>query len=429
MEPVLAYGTLAGTVALAVSRPRLGLRGLRITPGSAAVIGVVVLLLAGGLGPEDLLESARVQWRPLLTLTCVMIMTGVVIEAGVFDRVAAWIERRARVSTAGRAFTLVFGLATLTAALLNNDAAILLVTPLVVALTRRLYPGRPEVTVAFAFAVLLAPGVAPFVVSNPMNMIVAEAAGIGFNAYAATMLPISIAGAVVTYGVLRAVFRRALAVPAAPRSAPPLEAEVPVARPGQLPAAALLGAVFAAYPITAWLGGRIWMVALAGALASVLVAWRWQVAPVRKVLGHVSPDILLFLWGVFAVVAALRHVGVVGKLADVYAAAPAESGERLAIIGGVSALGSAVVDNHPMALLDLMALGTSGGPRPLLAALVGGDIGPRLLPIGSLAGLLWMDLLRKSGVKIETPTFVRVGALALVPTLVVSLALLWLLGP
>ena len=42
---------------------------------------------------------------------------------------------------------------------------------------------------AFAFAVFLAPGVAPFVISNPMNMIVAEYAGLGFNAYAAKMVP------------------------------------------------------------------------------------------------------------------------------------------------------------------------------------------------------------------------------------------------
>jgi hypothetical protein len=34
---------------------------------------------------------------------------------------------------------------------------------------------RPEITIAFA--VFVAPGIAPFIVSNPMNMIVAEYAG------------------------------------------------------------------------------------------------------------------------------------------------------------------------------------------------------------------------------------------------------------
>jgi arsenical pump membrane protein len=80
-----------------------------------------------------------------------------------------------------------------------------------------------------------------------------------------------------------------------------------------------------------------------------------------------------------------------------------------------------------MSILNMMALGAHGGSRPLLAALVGGDIGPRLLPIGSLAGLLWMDILRRSGVEISIGKFVRLGTLVLLPTLSVSLLLLRLL--
>ncbi len=93
----------------------------------------------------------------------------------------------------------------------------------------------------------------------------------------------------------------------------------------------------------------------------------------------------------------------------------------------VAAVGSALVDNHPMSILNMMALGANHGSRPLLAALVGGDIGPRLLPIGSLAGLLWMDLLRRSGVEISIGKFVKLGTIVLLPTLTVSLVVLWLL--
>lgn len=252
-----------------------------------------------------------------------MTMTGVVQEVGAFDRLALRIEASARRTSATAAFTLVFLLSVVTPALLNNDAAILLLTPLVVALTRRLYPDRPGVTEAFAFAVFLAPGVAPFVVSNPMNMIVAEFAGVGFNAYARVMAPIALAGAVVTYAILRLHFRRSLAGAAAERR-------------------------------------------------------------------------------------------------DVARVAPHPAG----LVGVVSSLGSALVDNHPMALLDMMALGGHRGTRPLLAALVGGDIGPRLLPIGSLAGLLWIDLLRRAGIEITIGRFLRLGTLVLLPTLTISLAML-----
>jgi arsenical pump membrane protein len=422
MEEAVAYSTLAVTVTLAVSRPRVGARELRFTPGTAALFGVTILLMAGLLGFDDMVASARIQWRPLLALTCIMVMTGVVQETGAFARLAYWLESHARATSARRLFGLVFLLSVVTPSLLNNDAAILLLTPLIVALTRRLYPGRPAVTEAFAFAVFLAPGVAPFVISNPMNMIVAEFAGIGFNHYAKVMLPISAAGALLAYAILRRHFGPVLGT----AEAAPGAAEAPTRHPAEGPAVALLLAVFLAYPVIAALGGQIFAVAVAGALGSLAIAWRYRVAPARKVLGHVSPDILVFLWGVFLVVVALRKVGVVGQLAALYGAAPVGSAREVGTVGVVAALGSAIVDNHPMSILNMMALGGQRGSRPLLAALVGGDIGPRLLPIGSLAGLLWMDILRRAGVEISIGRFVRLGALVLLPTLSVSLWLLWL---
>jgi len=423
MEEAIAYSTLALTVTLAVSRPRVGLRQLRFTPGIAALVGVTLLLLAGLLGFDDMITSARIQWRPLLALTCIMVMTGVVHEVGAFDRLAMRIEAAARRRSSTAAFTLVFLVSVVTPSLLNNDAAILLLTPLVVALARRLYPGRSKVTEAFAFVVFLAPGVAPFVVSNPMNMIVAEFAGVSFNAYAMVMVPIAIAGAIVTYAVLRLHFRPLLASVKAEARDVPLVARHPAERP----AVTLLLAVFAAYPIMATLGGPIWMVSLAGALGSIALARWYRVAPTRKLLAHVSPDILVFLWGVFLVVVGLRHVGVVDRLAALYHSAAEGGARQIGLVGVVSSLGSALVDNHPMSILNMMAIGEHGGSRSLLAALVGGDIGPRLLPIGSLAGLLWMDILRRAGVEVTVGRFLRLGALVLLPTLAVSLAMLCVL--
>ncbi len=418
----MAYSTLAVTVALAVSRPRVWRSRLRITPGIAAVLGVIALLLTQLLRADDLVTSARVQWRPLLALTSIMVMTGVVKEVGTFERLALRLEAHARHTSARRAFDVIFLASVVTPSLLNNDAAILLLTPVVIVLARRLYPGNPKVLEALVFAVFLAPGVAPFVISNPMNMIVAEFAGVGFNAYAATMLPISIVGAALTYVVLRFHYRKVLTAVAAPA----VTAEIPAPHRAERPATALMLVVFCSYPVMAALGGPIWSIAVAGALGCLVIARRYRVAPARQLAGHVSIDILAFLWGVFLVVAALRNVGLVDRLASLYDAQP-EGGRQLATVGVVAALGSAIVDNHPMSLLNMMALGSQGGSKPLLAALIGGDIGPRLLPIGSLAGLLWMDLLRRRGIEIGIGKFIKLGTLVLIPTLAVSLILLWLL--
>ena len=51
-------------------------------------------------------------------------------------------------------------------------------------------------------------------------------------------------------------------------------------------------------------------------------------------------------------------------------------------------------------------------------------MGPRLLPMGSLAGLLWMEMARRSGVEIRTIDFIRVGVTVTLPSLAVSLGVL-----
>jgi arsenical pump membrane protein len=78
-----------------------------------------------------------------------------------------------------------------------------------------------------------------------------------------------------------------------------------------------------------------------------------------------------------------------------------------------------------MSHLNMLALDSAGsGDTGVFAALVGGDLGPRLLPMGSLAGLLWLEMLRRQGVEIKLGQFMKVGAIVTVPALAASLAIL-----
>ena len=58
-----------------------------------------------------------------------------------------------------------------------------------------------------------------------------------------------------------------------------------------------------------------------------------------------------------------------------------------------------------------------------LAAMVGGDLGPRLFPLGSLAGLLWLESLRRQRVALPVIRFVTIGVVVTLPALVISLAI------
>jgi arsenical pump membrane protein len=112
-------------------------------------------------------------------------------------------------------------------------------------------------------------------------------------------------------------------------------------------------------------------------------------------------------------------------------ASPTGDTARIALIGVVSAMGSAVLNNHPMAILNALAIQGTGAwtHQQVLAALIGGDLGPRLLPMGSLAGLLWFDSLRRLDVHPGLVRFVRIGVAVTVPALAVSLAVVLLSPP
>ncbi|MBX3186490.1 MAG: hypothetical protein KF819_05715 [Labilithrix sp.] len=407
---VLTYSTVAVTLGLVVARPRIGPR-FRVTPAMAALAGVAVLAAFGSVRLGDLAWAGKTMWRPLLGIVAIMLMTGVARRVGVLDGLADVVFRRAEGSPK-KLFTLVFAFGALTAAVLNNDSAILLVTPLVVAAAKKRHP---TLVVPLAFAVFLSAGVAPLIVSNPMNMVVASYAGIGFNEYAARMILPAIAGGLVTFAVIRFLFREALA--SAPKevvtSAPPAK----LTGSQRVVLVALL-AVVLAYPIVSWFGGPVWIVAAAGAALLVVLGARAGHKPSAVVREEVHFDVLLFLVAVLVLSVGLRNVGVVDHLTRAYAgAAPAR-------VGMLSAMGSAVLNNHPMANLNMLALAGSADARAVLAALIGGDLGPRLFPMGSLAGLLWLEMLRRAGVVIPVRRFVFIGAAATIPTLVVCLAVL-----
>src|SRR5262245_17056879 len=143
-----------------------------------------------------------------------MTMTSAAERMKLLERLAAIIEPRTR-GPVRHAFRVTFVLSAVMSAVLSNDAAILLMTPTILVLLRTVYPKRhPKFMVAFAVAVFASAGVAPLVISNPMNLIFADHMGIGFNQYSITMIPIAIAGWVTTYLVLSWLFRGPLSDPA-----------------------------------------------------------------------------------------------------------------------------------------------------------------------------------------------------------------------
>ena len=238
------------------------------------------------------------------------------------------------------------------------------------------------------------------------------------------MLPISIGGWITAYAVLSAVFSKQLRL-AQPRVGS--TAEPRMLGPPAKQFLVMLMAAFGSFPLLSYVGAPVWTIPALSAAFGVWLCWHHHIARPLALAKTPSWEILVFLFCLFVMVLGLQNVGFVSFVKDLYASA-SDSSLKTAIIALVSAVGSAILNNHPMAILNMLALGDLSQSRlqNILAALIGGDLGPRLLPTGSLAGLLWLDALRKQGVDISAGFFIRVGVAVTLPALAVSMAILFL---
>src|SRR6266446_452975 len=127
------------TVGLVLSLPHTGI-GRRGSPAVAAAVGVAVLIATRIVSPVDLAAALEILWRPFLTILSIMLTTSVAQQLGILDYFAKLLELGPNRSV-GRVFRSVFIFSAATSALLNNDAAVLLLTPLIVGLVRPLLSG------------------------------------------------------------------------------------------------------------------------------------------------------------------------------------------------------------------------------------------------------------------------------------------------
>jgi arsenical pump membrane protein len=134
-----------------------------------------------------------------------------------------------------------------------------------------------------------------------------------------------------------------------------------------------------------------------------------------KILRGVSWDVLAFVLGIFVVVLGLRHAGLTEEIGrSLFHLASRGTAALTLGTSLIAAVASSIMNNHPTSYLMGWAIRDLAVPAAetkamVFAALIGGDLGPKMLPIGSLAALIWFRLLRDRGVRIPYSLYIRIG--------------------
>ncbi|MPY35169.1 arsenic transporter [Streptomyces adustus] len=397
---------LLAVLAFAVVRPR------GWPEAAAAVPAAVLVMLVGAVSPH----AAWAQTRSLLPvvgfLALILVLAQLCADEGLFEAAGAAVARWCG-SGAGRLLTGVFVVASVTTAVLSLDATVVLLTPVVFATAARTGArARPHV---FATAHLANSASLLLPVSNLTNLLAFSASGLTFTRFATLMALPWLAAIVVEYAVFRVFFRTDLAAGTTP-GAPQPNPELPVFTLVVL-ALTLAGFVLASFagldPAWAALGG----VLVLGGRALL----RRRTTP-RELVGAAAPLFCLFVLALGVVVQAVVDNGLdtgLGRLLP-----SGDSLTELLVVAVVAALLANLINNLP-AVLALLPLVAPHGPGPVLAVLIGVNLGPNLTYVGSLATLLWRRILHTHGTRAELGPFTRLGLLTVPATLLASTLALW----
>lgn len=411
------------TLTLVIWQPK----GLGV--GWSASLGAVLALLFGVVSLHDIPTVWAIIWNATGTFIALIVISLLLDEAGFFEWAALHVARWAR-GDGRRLFAFMVLLGAAVSALFANDGAALILTPIVMSMLLALR-FSPAATLAFVMGAGFIADTAslPLVVSNLVNIVSADYFGLGFNAYAAVMVPVNLVAVAATLLVLWLYFRRD--IPARYASE---DLKLPALairdratfRVGWVVLAGLLAGLFVLEP----LGIPVSAVSAAGALVLFAVAARGHVIITRRVLREAPWHIVVFSLGMYLVVYGLRNAGLTDSLTQVLNGL-AGHGLWAASLGTglIAALLSSVMNNLPSVLVGALSIQASeahGVVREAMiyANVIGCDLGPKITPIGSLATLLWMHVLARKGVTIGWGYYFKVGVLLTVPVLLLTLAAL-----
>jgi arsenical pump membrane protein len=258
-------------------------------------------------------------------------------------------------------------------------------------------------------------------VSNLTNLLAFSTSRLSFARFALVMaLPWAVAVAI-EWIAMRSFFAPDLRTGV-------LAEQVPTAGPELAPATAyaliVLGLTLLGFGLSSLLSvAPVWF-AVAG--AALIVLPQLVIAGprlARDLVSAVQPGFLVF---VLALAVIVRAAAGNGLRSAVIALLPSASTlPDLVLVALVAAAAANLLNNLPATLI-LVPVAGGLGLGPLLAVLVGVNVGPNLSYGGSLATLLWRRIIHPREVFVEVGEFTRLGVLTVLPALPAVAAALWL---
>ena len=144
--------------------------------------------------------------------------------------------------------------------------------------------------------------------------------------------------------------------------------------------------------------------------------------PIKRIPYNLIP----FVLSMFAIIIALESFNLFGMLGNAIESIGNEKVTAIIYLL-VSILSCNIVNNIPMTLAFSSVLGANASLTSIYAVIMGSNIGALLTPIGALAGIMWLRILKETHIKYSFFDFIKNGffvTLTIIGVAIISILIL-----
>lgn len=412
-----------------------------------AAVGAGVILLAGIVSQKDIVDIIEKIGGASITIMATIVMAVILESFGFFHWAAARLASLAK-GSGYRLYWYIQLLCFLMTLLFNNDGSILITTPILILLLRnlRLKPHQ-QIPYLLSGALIATASSAPIGVSNIVNLIALKIVHMSLYMHTAMMFVPATLGLLFMSWLMFIVVKKKLPakLPASAENIEetffiknfhPLKGGISVETKQKrtkfmLKILAFVFIMRCLLFVASYINVPIELVAVLGSVA--LLLWRWyhlRTNPI-DILKKTPWHILIFAFSMYVIIYGLHNAGLTDMLVRLCEPIVNQGLFQASfIMGGLVSILSNFFNNHPALMVGTITL-TEMGLDPItlktiyLANIIGSDMGSLLLPIGTLASLIWMHILRQNKIKVKWKDYLSVSLIVIPLTTIVTLFLLF----
>ncbi|MDI2589637.1 arsenic transporter [Psychrobacillus sp. NEAU-3TGS] len=412
-----------------------------------ASIGAAIVLLAGIVSKADIMDIISKIGGASITIIATIVMAVILESFGFFNWAAARLANLAK-GSGYRLYWYIQLLCFLMTLLFNNDGSILITTPILILLLHNLRLKRhQQLPYLLSGALIATASSAPIGVSNIVNLIALNIVEMSLWMHTAMMFVPATLGLLFMSFLMYLVVKKKL-----PKTLPDASIDIeesfftenfhPLQKKNSVESKKkrtkfmlkILLFVFilrCLLFVASYINIPIEFVAVIGSL--VLLLWRWYQLGTNPldILKKTPWHILIFAFSMYVIIYALNNVGLTHLLVQWFEPIVNQGLFQASfMMGGLVSVLSNLFNNHPALMVGTITL-TEMGLDPItlktiyLANIIGSDMGSLLLPIGTLASLIWMHILRKNKIKVTWKDYLSVTLIVVPITTIVTLAMLF----